>query len=572
MNFINGYKYTHNSDFDKALSSFLKIKESDTVLKDYVLFYLAQSQRQSGYCQEALGSLHQLLSNFPESRWVALAKSQVQSANPCQWNANSQDQSPFGGQAVVGRFPAACRESVSKACPGVHIGDHPMEDSCEELKALPKKADCYFQSRRYAKAKEIYQTLTQQKKRSFKKDVSYLIKLSQSASRSQDFQTALWAHSILINRYPRSREAEESLKKMASIHQDAGQYSEAIQIYSKLVSQSKLIGEHPFYWDRMAWCYYRLKKYTEAIVAFDQSLTLREAPYTLYWKARSLEAVGERKKAQEIFQQLVIIYPETYYGLRAASRLYGSSHKYQRVLKSWWGGHPPLRIKNVSEKRLLPPDRGLQRIVALKDLHLLPEADVELRRFRSQTGIPLESYADGFEKKGDEFYFRQKGIAQEHEDFPVSYFSVIEVQKRRNQVPLDVWLIDAMIRQESHFREQVVSPVGAVGLLQVMPLTGKRVARENRWVDFDKKWLYEPITNIELAVLYLKKLCMILDSRWYAVVAAYNAGEHVVSDWLKQRPDLSEEEFIEEIPYGETREYVKKVYTNWQAYKRIYKN
>jgi len=154
----------------------------------------------------------------------------------------------------------------------------------------------------------------------------------------------------------------------------------------------------------------------------------------------------------------------------------------------------------------------------------------------------------------------------------VSYFSVIEVQKRRNQVPLDVWLIDAMIRQESHFREQVVSPVGAVGLLQVMPLTGKRVARENRWVDFDKKWLYEPITNIELAVLYLKKLCMILDSRWYAVVAAYNAGEHVVSDWLKQRPDLSEEEFIEEIPYGETREYVKKVYTNWQAYKRIYKN
>lgn len=135
---------------------------------------------------------------------------------------------------------------------------------------------------------------------------------------------------------------------------------------------------------------------------------------------------------------------------------------------------------------------------------------------------------------------------------------------------IDPFLLYGMMRQESRFRESVVSPAGAVGLMQIMPGTGRKLARDAAWDDYDTTWLYDPVTNIELAVLYVRQLAGLFDGRWYAIAASYNAGEAVVREWVNLRKGLSEEEFIEEIPYQETRNYVKKVYANWKAYRFIY--
>ena len=79
------------------------------------------------------------------------------------------------------------------------------------------------------------------------------------------------------------------------------------------------------------------------------------------------------------------------------------------------------------------------------------------------------------------------------------------------------------------------------------------------------------MTNIELATLYIRKLSEEFNDRWYLVAAAYNAGEGVVANWSQVWQKLPEEEFIEEIPYEETKEYVKRIYANWTAYRWIYR-
>ena len=213
-------------------------------------------------------------------------------------------------------------------------------------------------------------------------------------------------------------------------------------------------------------------------------------------------------------------------------------------------------------------DPALQRIYELASLGLFHDAEIEVRRVRGRLRIPLPPDPKKIKKGREGFFFEARHLEAEHPDYMIPYadFTFSGIHK----TAVDPFLLYAMMRQESRFRDSVVSPAGAVGILQIMPGTGRRLAKEAGWSDYQPDWLYDPVTNIELAVKYIKKLSDLFDGKWYAIAASYNAGEHVVKEWVAQRKGLPEEEFIEEIPYSETRDYVKKVYTNWRAYRFIY--
>ena len=131
-----------------------------------------------------------------------------------------------------------------------------------------------------------------------------------------------------------------------------------------------------------------------------------------------------------------------------------------------------------------------------------------------------------------------------------------------------VW---GIMRAESQYRQDVQSPVGAMGLMQIMPFTGRRIADLLQQRDFEVPMLLEPTTNIRYGTRYLQRLMEKFSGSIPLSAAAYNAGPHRVQAWLKSFGLLDMDEFIEHIPFIETRNYVKKVSRNVQIYSMLYK-
>ena len=130
-------------------------------------------------------------------------------------------------------------------------------------------------------------------------------------------------------------------------------------------------------------------------------------------------------------------------------------------------------------------------------------------------------------------------------------------------------LVYAVMREESGYRPEVVSVSGARGLLQIMPETGERLALRESLADFSPDDLFIPSINIQLGSAYLEQLMTRFDGRRSAAIASYNAGPEAVSDWLAAGP-LADDEWVEAIPYDQTREYVKRVLRSLHVYRTLY--
>jgi len=239
------------------------------------------------------------------------------------------------------------------------------------------------------------------------------------------------------------------------------------------------------------------------------------------------------------------------------------------LFEEWWPGIASLDWK--VEPLVLHESEELRRIRELGLLGLERDAGIEIRRFRIRRGLPLPNDPKAFLAGDGAYRFQLRVPRQEHPEYRLLYADHLFTAAEQAGLKSDPLLLYAMMRQESEFHRRAVSPAGAIGILQIMPRTGEKLARRLDWEEFEPRWLYDPVTNIELAVRYLRRLEEKFPNRWYATVAAYNAGEKAVKGWLSARGNLSEEIFIEEIPYRETRHYVKSVYVNFAAYRWIYR-
>ncbi len=154
--------------------------------------------------------------------------------------------------------------------------------------------------------------------------------------------------------------------------------------------------------------------------------------------------------------------------------------------------------------------------------------------------------------------------------YPRAWQDAVPAASRAAAVDED--LVWSIMRAESHYRAEARSPVGASGLMQIMPFTGERVAMDllgRR--QFQASELFDPETNIRVGSRYLRRLGEKFGSRIPLVAASYNAGPHRVQTWLSGFGSLSMDAFIEHIPFVETRNYVKKVTRNYQIYRLLYK-
>lgn len=152
--------------------------------------------------------------------------------------------------------------------------------------------------------------------------------------------------------------------------------------------------------------------------------------------------------------------------------------------------------------------------------------------------------------------------------FPLAYWEMI--QQKAQERELDPYLILALIRQESLFNPQARSPASALGLMQLLPSTASRIARQIGVSPPSNEQLLQPEINLALGTQYLRDLLQRYSNDWLKAIAAYNAGEGAVDRWEKEILTEDPEEFVERIPYLETRGYVKLVMRNHRIYRRLY--
>jgi soluble lytic murein transglycosylase len=154
--------------------------------------------------------------------------------------------------------------------------------------------------------------------------------------------------------------------------------------------------------------------------------------------------------------------------------------------------------------------------------------------------------------------------------YPRAYATPVKKYAQAYGVPSE--LIWGIMRAESVYKRDVVSPVGALGLMQVMPGTAQKIAQMVGEKKFIARNLLEPETAIKIGARYLARLEGKFENNIPLVAASYNAGPHRVKSWLASFGALDVDEFVEHIPFLETRNYVKKVVSNYQIYARLYAN
>ena len=136
---------------------------------------------------------------------------------------------------------------------------------------------------------------------------------------------------------------------------------------------------------------------------------------------------------------------------------------------------------------------------------------------------------------------------------------------------LDPLFVSALIMAESDWNPHAFSRVGARGLMQLMPETGRRIAERLGVAVASDDQLFDPNLNLRLGVAYLGELSRRFEGRLPLVLASYNAGEEQVGKWWLKRAGDDIEEFIANIPFRETRRYVQRVYVYYAEYQRIYR-
>jgi soluble lytic murein transglycosylase len=135
---------------------------------------------------------------------------------------------------------------------------------------------------------------------------------------------------------------------------------------------------------------------------------------------------------------------------------------------------------------------------------------------------------------------------------------------------LDPYLVASLIRQESEFNPLAVSRKNAVGLMQLLPKTGKIVAHQVSLKHFSPAQLFTPEVNLQLGTRYFRGMVDQFGGSFEHALAAYNAGSDRVQDWMGQGPYRDSPEFVESIPFTETREYVQAILRNAAVYKQLY--
>lgn len=433
------------------------------------------------------------------------------------------------------------------------------------------------------------------------------------------------ARSLL--RSGQSAAAQRLLQQVTTQYRDLADGSgQALYLLGDLASDARRDAEARTFWKQLAQRYpshamtptARFRAALMAYVAGDLRVaalewdSLANAPSpgvetnaSLYWAGRAWQRLGRATDASARWRQVADRDPRSYYAMLAAQRLgeqpYAPPDTREPRKADWRvDGRFAGRLADEAHTWLvraeqlaqlgLDPEAVFERDALFRDANAALAATPPTPRAQEPTGVPrapasadtmsmralAAAYAfsrAGFASRGILLAERARALGAQltAEDwrlfYPILHEPVIAAEAARQRI--DPALVAAVIRQESRFTPTALSPAGARGLMQLMPATGRALARTRQMAPWDDVMLYQPDVSIELGTMHLAGELRRNVNPSYAL-AAYNAGGSRLTRWRTLRGADDPEVFVERIPYVETRDYVRIVLRNQEFYRALY--
>jgi soluble lytic murein transglycosylase len=329
---------------------------------------------------------------------------------------------------------------------------------------------------------------------------------------------------------------------------------------------------------KIGWWAYKNGNPAETISVFEGAAAAMPRadtrPAWLYWAARSHDTLGERETANARYRLVATDYLNSYYGRLSAKILTERKEP---------SGSRAVSAAASTTAASIPTEAIIRQLIAIE---LYEDAIRELQyaqRVWGDSPAIHATYGWIYNRQGD----LRRGInsmkraypqylAAGGEDlpsdllgvlFPLDYWPLI--RKYSESRGLDPYVIAALMAQESSFDHDVRSAANAYGLMQIVPATGRRYARTLRIRWRSIATLTDPEANIRIGTAYFKDLIDQFGGAHFAL-ASYNAGPHRIARWIAERPGIKQDEFIDDIPFPETQNYVKKVLGTAEDYRRLY--
>ncbi len=593
--FINGKAALEAGRYADAVTNLAIARQEFGVLGDYTLSYLAEAYHNLGEHTKALDTARSLLQEYPSS--VLRQKARMteirevtDSGGPGRLDLlqayvrdfpDDDEAAYLYGQllnrnneksravAVFKRLYVSAGHLASAARIELSSDDITVADILERAANLSKQYDfadaerdlrhalsrcgekdrrellrnlasALFRQKKYREAADIFGQVN---------DAFFRARSLYRAGDNKGFDAALQAMTARND-----KKAGYLLVAVAADKRREKDFDGALETYQKVLTGYPADAEDALW--GMGWTQYLSGDHRNAAETFSRlSETYGDTKYR-YWQARSVEATGD--DAESLFSS-VMTSENSFYAALAYAR----------------NNKPMPRATSAAFTPDLAREKtpAQERVDMLISLDMRSEAVTELaalsRRLSSTTDLLYS--ASLFQELGE--YKRSISLATSipYSEkmyrfwYPRAFWETVELTAERNGI--DPYIVLAVMREESRFDPSAKSPAGAYGLMQLMPQTAYRLDRSLKLGITRPTQLTDAGTNIALGTYYLKRLSEEFASLPHAL-AAYNAGELAVRSWQGRFSYRSADEFIEDIPYPETRNYVKKVLSSYFQYRR----
>ncbi len=416
------------------------------------------------------------------------------------------------------------------------------------------------------------------------------------------FEDAILISEMALNKLSPHPDERKLLILAANSAVSAGKYSMAEEYYKRLVhghGGSSQAQEALF---RLGLLFFRKQNYSQSAFYMEKLLATEEDSdfhsKAMYWRWRAYQKLNH-KEVSEAAELLIRRYPLTYYGLRAWAEINGGQLNWKRDNENSKGSVEKAEFFLASTKLRASltftqfENQAWERFRLLLRAGWLEEAQEELQNLPEPVSPEQKIIYAKWNGRAMNHYSSIKILNEVWNEnpslrtvetvrlaFPFEFED--KIQKQAQRYNLSPHLVRGLILQESSFRPRAVSPSNAYGLMQIVPMTAQDIARFLKW----KKPLRLPEDmfnvdqNIRFGSSYLSRMVNAFDGHVPLALAAYNAGIGRMRRWLQQRPDLGVDEkkldsspeseiWIDELPWKETRHYVKAVVRNYLIYQMI---
>ncbi len=378
------------------------------------------------------------------------------------------------------------------------------------------------------------------------------------------FKQARQAYQSVYERYPKSEFAPMGLYRAGKLEQRNLRVSNASNYYKTVIAEYPSYEKTPDAAWNLGWIYYKKGQYQNAYDIFsgysypENSFDAQSFPY---WKAKSLEKLGHKADAYNIYESLAFSNRFTYHSFLARVKI---DHK-AKVQNTKLNNYAALKNPNY-EKAVLFTNMGIYEY-ANNEILALEE--------KAQSDYQLIIVSQLYNRAGN--IYKSVNLLEKIDTpaalpykYPQPYSD--EVFRFSNKYGHDVLLVYSLIREESRYNKDAVSSSNARGLMQLISGTANDSAREVGIQQYNFNKLFEPEVNVELGSFYLRKVLDRYNGEIPLGLASYNAGPNRVAEWVDTIGYYKFDEFIEKIPITETRNYVKRILRSYGAYNAIYRN